>query len=222
MFVSSYAIKIEHIAKNTDIVHNAKSLRRGGLVYLSNYSIEEIRSKLKGYYKFVIYRHPLERLASAWYHKFVQRRSYSTHYFQNVYSTFGERMGNLTLVPFKNFLEALVSTDPDLRLHFSRDKHWQDQFKLCHPCHIKYDYIAKVETMDTDAKVLLKQYGVSQLPEINVADHDINDTNEAEKWLSKPNISETLSQLSPAVRRKIKSRVEYDMNILGYSWEGYG
>ncbi len=221
MFISSGAKTLEQVAKNTELVHNPYLLRRGGLVYLSNYSIEEIRLRLKEYYKFVIYRHPIERLASAWYNKFVQERSYSTGYFENIYSTFGKRMVNLTIVPFNGFLEALVSTNVHRWVRFSRDKHWEEQFKLCHPCHIKYDYIAKVETMDTDAKVLLTQYNVSQLPALNVADHNVKRRDEVEERISRPNISETLSQLSPDIRSRIKSKLENDMNILGYSWEGY-
>jgi len=40
------------------------------------------------------------------------------------------------------------------------DHHWMTYQRLCHPCHIRYDFIAKLETMQTDARVLLSIVGV--------------------------------------------------------------
>ena len=217
--VVSGGMDLEQIARNTEIVHTPLLMQEMGLLYLSKYPIGEIREKLNNYYKFVIYRHPMERLASAWYNKFVQQQWYSLSYFKYVYSAFGERVGNMTLITFNRFLEALVATKPGFG-KFQNDKHMRDQYKMCHPCHIKYDYIVKVETMDTDSKPLLELYGASELP-VLPARNPVHDKHNAEKLLPRPNISEVLAQLPQDVWTRLKTRLETDMELLGYSWEGY-
>ncbi len=161
----------------------------------------------------------MERLASAWYNKFVQQQWYSLSHFKNMYSAFGERVGNMTLITFGKFLEALVTTNARFS-QFRNDKHVRDQYKMCHPCHIKYDYIVKVETMDIDSKPLLKLYGASELP-VLAAHNPVHDKHNAEKLLPRPNISEVLAQLPRDVLARLKTRLETDMKLLGYSWEGY-
>ena len=36
------------------------------------------------------------------------------------------------------------------------DVHWRPQYDICRPCHIRYDYIGRYETMRDDAKDLLR------------------------------------------------------------------
>ena len=36
------------------------------------------------------------------------------------------------------------------------DAHWENYYKVCFPCAIQYDYIAKLETSDTDAQFIIK------------------------------------------------------------------
>ncbi|XP_069947158.1 carbohydrate sulfotransferase 11-like [Cherax quadricarinatus] len=42
------------------------------------------------------------------------------------------------------------------------DEHWSPYLKLCHPCAIKYDYIAKYETLEKDAQEILSRISPSQ------------------------------------------------------------
>ena len=37
------------------------------------------------------------------------------------------------------------------------DRHWQQQYDLCQPCHIKYDAIGFYETMRDDAEYILRK-----------------------------------------------------------------
>jgi len=35
------------------------------------------------------------------------------------------------------------------------DQHWRPQYKICHPCYIKYDFIGRFENLKNDAKYVL-------------------------------------------------------------------
>jgi len=37
------------------------------------------------------------------------------------------------------------------------DGHWQPQYDVCRPCHIKYDFLGYYETMQNDAKHVLSK-----------------------------------------------------------------
>ncbi len=211
------------IQNHPEEVHKPRNMREAGLTFMSNFTIEEIRWRMEKYYKFVIYRHPMERLASAWYNKFVQESWYAEQKYQLIYEKFGRVTDdNVTVVPFTGFLEALTSeegkTNREIR-GFQGDKHWQDQVSMCHPCYIQYDYIAKLETMDVDAQPLLQLFGATELPELNVAKPNGTDST---RWMPRANIKESLAQVSPAVQEGIKVRLQRDMQLLDYTWEEYG
>ena len=49
------------------------------------------------------------------------------------------------------------------------DRHWMSMYNLCHPCSFKYDFIAKVETLDRDSLDLfyIMNMNSSSLPFLN-------------------------------------------------------
>ena len=44
---------------------------------------------------------------------------------------------------------------------FRSDEHWQSQDKLCYPCQINYNYVAKFETLEIDQLHLLRLFNKS-------------------------------------------------------------
>lgn len=103
--------------------------------------------------KFLIVRHPLERLLSAYRDKLehMQNREY-------YYKRFGRRIvlkyrqsGNTTrLEPtFAEFLQFIVSEK-----YF--DEHWVPYYRTCEPCMVNYDYILKFETLDRDQNFFIQ------------------------------------------------------------------
>ncbi|XP_072763609.1 carbohydrate sulfotransferase 14 isoform X2 [Anoplolepis gracilipes] len=120
-----------------------------------NKTHEEI-SKTK---RFLIVRHPLERLLSAYRDKLehIQGREY-------YYRRFGRRIAlkyrqpgdNVTrLEPtFAEFLRFIVNEK-----YF--DEHWAPYYRTCEPCALHYDYILKVETLDRDQNFLIQDAKLS-------------------------------------------------------------
>jgi hypothetical protein len=101
--------------------------------------------------KFLIVRHPLERILSAYRDKYYYKR-------------FGRRIalkyrqaGNATtrLEPtFAEFLRFIVS-----ERYF--DEHWVPYHSTCEPCTLHYDYILKFETLDRDQNFFIQDANLS-------------------------------------------------------------
>ncbi|KYN18134.1 Carbohydrate sulfotransferase 9 [Trachymyrmex cornetzi] len=113
----------------------------------------ELKIKMSKTKKFLIVRHPLERLLSAYRDKLehMQNREY-------YYKRFGRRIvlkyresGNTTrLEPtFTEFLQFIVNEK-----YF--DEHWVPYYRTCEPCMMNYDYILKFETLDRDQNFFIQ------------------------------------------------------------------
>ena len=47
--------------------------------------------------------------------------------------------------------------------------HWKHFSSLCHPCHIKYDYVGKFESFDSDVNYILEKLGQNHVQFPSVA-----------------------------------------------------
>ena len=145
-------------------VHNFDYMRSHGIRRLSTYSEDEIRRRLKTYFKFLVVRHPMERLVSAFRAKF--RRQAGVQPAFERYASEIRKQGNNFKLSFSKFVEYISSAH---RHHYKAKKnesgvrylepHWAQYSTLCHPCHIDYDYIVKFETMKKDAAYVLSKLG---------------------------------------------------------------
>ena len=79
-------------------------MHRHGLTRISKYSKSEIDHRLKTYFKFLVARHPLERLLSAYRAKFGSRKGVQTGFAKHVPDI--KRHGDGTN-SFSNFVEYL-------------------------------------------------------------------------------------------------------------------
>ncbi|EFN70794.1 Carbohydrate sulfotransferase 14 [Camponotus floridanus] len=122
-------------------------------------NLNKTYEKLSKTKRFLIVRHPLERLLSAYRDKLehMQGREY-------YYKRFGRRIAlkyrqsgdNATrLEPtFAEFLRFIAHEK-----YF--DEHWAPYYRTCEPCELHYDYILKVETLDRDQNFLIQDTKLS-------------------------------------------------------------
>ena len=112
---------------------------------------------LSNYTKFLIVRHPIRRLVSAYWDKMglhVTNPDY-IKLRQNViramrpHATADEIQ---TGVPtFQEFITQRLTPS----WNYAEDKHWAPYSKKCGPCRISYDYIIKLETIEHDIKPIV-------------------------------------------------------------------
>lgn len=115
--------------------------------------------KVSGTKKFLIVRHPLERLLSAYRDKLEHMRGREYYY-----RRFGRRITLKYRQPGDNATRLEPTFAEFLRFiakekHF--DEHWAPYYRTCGPCGLRYDYILKLETLDRDQNFLIQDAGLS-------------------------------------------------------------
>ncbi len=138
-------------------VINARKIKR-----LRTYTPEKINDILQNYTLFMFSRHPLTRTLSAFNNKlsptandylgrnqFWKKVGYEIMktYRPHKVAPFNTTTYNLT---FHEFVSYLIDQQK------FTDSHWIENFEACRPCDIPYTIIGRFETMQEDAKYVLK------------------------------------------------------------------
>ncbi|XP_045136780.1 carbohydrate sulfotransferase 11-like isoform X2 [Portunus trituberculatus] len=121
------------------------------------YNTSVLENKLNTYTKLLIVRDPYERLLSAYKNKLEhgKNHTYWGRYVRQIIK-YNKKHGagantEFTFSAFVNYVNSL--TEP----HFN--EHWRPYHQLCFPCAIKYDVIAKYETLTDDSERFLRLIG---------------------------------------------------------------
>ena len=176
------------------------------------------------YIRFMIVRHPIGRLLSAYQEKVIdmdwlhkqgyiegkwrsekQRNKLIAKLLKQGKTDISKALGDM---PFKEFVEYLVKEKgQDKRKR--DDQHWESQIDNCRPCKVNYDYILHTETMQRDAPYIL-----SQLPEQYRTLTKMNPGSthsDRDKW-------KQFRDLDKHLKDKLYTYYEHDFKLLGYSW----
>ncbi|KAM9386379.1 carbohydrate sulfotransferase 14 [Pholidichthys leucotaenia] len=128
---------------------------RSNLLFLSSLKPEEIRYRLKHYFKFMFVREPMERLLSAYRNKFGEIESYQKKYGVEIIKRYrkGRSKGASVTgddVTFAEFVHYLLDEDVE-----RMNEHWMPMYNLCQPCAVSYDFIGSYEHLESDAEFVL-------------------------------------------------------------------
>jgi len=137
---------------------------------LSSYNMTEIKQRLtdRYYHKFTFVRDPLSRILSAYLDKFNNDNTIVAEYYKRWYGRYimntyqngaASKESENYKVEWKSFLKYIVDHDNN-----DLNEHWDRQFTLCHPCHVHFDFVGKIEEADTEASYMLDRFRLSGLP----------------------------------------------------------
>ena len=124
--------------------------------HLDLYTEEERSKRLTTFFKFVFVRELLQRLLSAYKDRLIKHSSTTAEERQEIVQALRPQdfePERKNFVRFQEFIQYFSDNK-------TRNAHWQQYEKLCHPCVINYDFIGHLETLEEDASFLLKMAGV--------------------------------------------------------------
>ena len=193
-----------------------------GLKQLSQYSQEDISERLESYFKFMVVRHPFDRLVSTYQQKFGGFKSQNLG---NTYQNFAshhkdvihDHFGNIShvdsngqkLLSWPQFLELVVS-EPK---RFS-DNHWANYENLCDPCKVNYSHVVYMETMEDDLDIVLDQLTDANghrpaLPTRNTIRNTTDNTD---------TLSQYFKNIDPDILNRLFKIYGRDLEMFGYTW----
>ncbi|XP_013387797.1 carbohydrate sulfotransferase 9-like [Lingula anatina] len=179
---------------------------------LSQYSPFGAKLRLDTYLKVIVVRHPLERLVSAYRDKlegkgrtFVREAIYIAKRFETN-PTPGMLAGKG--VSFQAFIDYLTSLDPNK----AYNPHWESYIRLCDPCQVHYDVIARLESQGTDLNMMLKLIGMDDKLTYPQDDHPVSSSAVWKKYFT---------EISRSDIRKIWQHYELDARLFNFTLDWY-
>ncbi|KAK3610209.1 hypothetical protein CHS0354_038849 [Potamilus streckersoni] len=137
---------------------------KASLKFLNNYAPTEVKTRLETYRKIIFVREPMERLLSAYLNKFTENEiEFYEKYGRKIIKHYRASPSEESIqkghdVTFEEFLLYLT----DNSVWGYNHEHWLQYETLCHPCHVEYDVIGKMESMDEDMSYLVEYLGASK------------------------------------------------------------
>ena len=183
----------------------------------STYNRSDIIYRLHNYFKFLVVRHPVDRLISAYNDKLVIDPPTYLGMAQQIIRTYRPGADEETIMAGKNvtFREFLLYYLHQFKSLKISNKHFQVVQRLCSPCQVNYDYVAKLETQSTDAKYIIseKLAGRGADSIFNMHSHREG----ASVYKDLPEINDLMTEELD----DLQDIYSWDMNMFGYSIDYY-
>ncbi|XP_041840065.1 carbohydrate sulfotransferase 12-like isoform X1 [Melanotaenia boesemani] len=202
-----------------DLVHNS-SLHLTFAKFWHHYgslSRHLMALKLQHYTKFLFVRDPFVRLISAFRNKFGRPNEDFYRQFGSVMlRRYGNVSGSLPETAAEAFAAGIKPTfqqfityllDPETEKESIFNEHWRQVYRLCHPCQVKYNFIGRLETLETDAEQLLKDLKVDHLLRFPSGARNRTATSWEKDWFA---------QIPITKRRELYKLYQPDFELFGY------
>ncbi|XP_050352845.1 carbohydrate sulfotransferase 11 isoform X2 [Nymphalis io] len=180
-------------------------------------TVEMIRKAQGDSITFLIVRHPLERLASAYNDKIVHAWPKSFH----------DQMGRRIIKKYRKSSPKPVPTErypvfeefvsyvlDEAKVKRTLDMHWTPYTDFCTPCKFNFDVILKFETLDEDQRFLIQMARLQEIikPEWRNSGKGTNTLH---------NINHLYSRLKKSQLDGLYKLYKYDFQLFNYTIDNY-
>ncbi|KAM3963227.1 carbohydrate sulfotransferase 11 [Aphomia sociella] len=182
-------------------------------------TVEMIRKAQPDSITFLIVRHPLERLASAYNDKIVHAwpKSFHDKMGQRIIKKYRKQLSTAQPMPTERypvFEEFVAYVLDERKAKRSLDMHWTPYTDFCTPCKFNFDVILKFETLDEDQRFLIQ---LARLQDVVKPE-----------WRNSGKGTNTLHNISHLYSRLKKSQLDglyrlyrYDFQLFNYTIDSY-
>ena len=172
---------------------------------LNSYSKNNQTRILENYYKFMVVRHPLDRLISGHNDKVLKGKSTT----RNQIIKMRKRYHGDSAYDLSAFLEFI------LHQKYQMNAHWLPTTGLCDPCNVKYDKIVKLETQAEDLAEVLPHLGPYGRGKNVHRNHHGTGAASKFSW-SRPELKSVNRDL---LQKVIGIGYDLDMELFGYNFD---
>ena len=207
------------VKKDSPPVRNRKFMTKLGMRYLDSYADEDREVLLGEYFKFLVVRHPLERMELVWRQKFLEsplQENWRKKLGKQIILKHRGGFVNVSDVPS----DATVRLEEFLEFAFADremvDPGWYSYLQVCHTCEIRYDAILRSESIDAELDTVLRHY-----QDVDDPYSKLNYTapsNPAVDILTGKNEFKQYHNVSVKAQEAVLRRFQQDMKMFGYSW----
>lgn len=180
---------------------------------------KERRKALDSSTKFLVVRHPLDRLVSSYLDK-VADTSKEPNLLKHrdvknaILESAGKKPELGTVPTFSEFIDYVVQETRDLASpqDWKGVMTWKSYYAKCLPCDVKYDVIMKLETHTEDEKWLINTRNLTQLSKVRDWRH-LSSSSSIRKNL--------ISQLSKSQLEAVYENYKVDFEMFNYTMDKY-
>jgi len=160
-------------------------------------------------FSFLITRHPFERMLSAYRFYFLFRSNDKLA--KPILKKYRKKIPRDPIYKqrptFKEFADSILDTKVT-----NLNGNWKPIYNRCMPCHINYDIIGRLDSIDFDSKEILKNIGLEdRFPKTNVINNKSSDME----------IEEYFSQLDKETLDKLYKVYEMDFVLFNYTIDAF-
>ncbi|XP_026477900.1 carbohydrate sulfotransferase 11-like, partial [Ctenocephalides felis] len=180
-------------------------------------SLQQLQQALDDSISFLVVRHPLERLLSAYRDKMQFALPHTLHQKLGARIIVKYRKPKKNVNPgprwptFSEFTNYLVD---ERKARRPLDMHWTPITEFCTPCQLRFDVIAKVETLKDDQQYLIEEAHLQKLisPQWK---------NSGKGKTTTQLVAEYYSQLTKKQIMQLYDIYRYDFELFNYTLTGY-
>ena len=179
----------------------------------------EISREYENYTKFVVVRHPFDRIVSSFYN-IVNREKYPLGPEQILSDTLKKRfhIRHINQLTFAQFIDFLTDDTHKTNAQVFFDRHLNTFAHACHFCDVTYDYVIRYEDMSRDSSPVLEELGFDADLLIKMAVSNKGNRNQR-KFKTRVMYLKEFAGIDAETLSRLMKRYSVDMQLLGYDFD---